>query len=300
MTETLNQEYYDELKSLRIYESVYNTMLFSEKEDAMLSEVADEHGTTLSAILQSSFYDNRIRPFENEYLQSCKGRFESDIQAKKFKTEDEWIDYQTDLIESCIAYAKSKINTLDWSELESDKDGEMLTPEEKVAIVEDFTNYSSWIDDESMGMSIVDDINYEVAEEHQISSNADIQSLFWDEEPIASQSDIALEQLRSAYAQRAQNTFRDGVVKTHEQYNDFVKDEQNEFTKDWRNAVKGFAWDAVQENVINTLLDSVAPEFPDTDVNELRQKLIELYPDCSAYDVTSDEAIGKLQNIIED
>lgn len=176
---------------------------------------------------------------------------------------------------------------------------ETLTPEEKVAIVEDFTNYSSWIDDESMGMSIVDDINYEVAEEHQISSSADIQSLFWDEEPIASQADAALEQLRSVYAQRAQNAFRDEVVKTQEEYDDFAKEEQNEFAKDWQSAVEGFDWGTVQENAINALLDGVAPEFPDTDVNELRQKLIELYPDCSAYDVTSDEATGKLQDIME-
>ena len=73
---------------------------------------------------------------------------------------------------------------------------ETLTPEEKVQIVESFNNYESWIDDESMGMSIVDDVNYEVAEKHQIPGSADIQSLFWDDEPIASQANAALEQLR--------------------------------------------------------------------------------------------------------
>lgn len=56
----------------------------------------------------------------------------------------------------------------------------------------------------------------------------------------------------------------------------------------------------VQDNAIDTLLDNVAPEFPDADVNELRQKLIELYPDCSAYDVSSDEAVSKLQDTMED
>lgn len=176
---------------------------------------------------------------------------------------------------------------------------ETLTLEEKVEIVESFSNYTSWIDDESMGMSIVDDVNYEVAEEHQIPGSADIQSLFWDDEPIASQANAALEQLRDKYARRAQVALRDGNIETQEEYDNFAQDEQNDFAKDWQSQVEGFSWDEVQENAINALLDDVSPEFPDTDVNELRQKLIELYPDCSAYDVTSDEATGKLQDIIE-
>ena len=173
-----------------------------------------------------------------------------------------------------------------------------LTPEEKVQIVESFSNYESWIDDESMGMSIVDDVNYEVAEKHQIPGSADIQSLFWDDEPIASQANAALEQLRDKYARRAQAALRDSI-ETQAQYEDFAQDEQNEFAKDWESRVEGFSWDEVQENAINALLDDVAPEFPNTDVNELRQKLIELYPDCSAYDATSDEAVSKLQDNME-
>ena len=83
------------------------------------------------------------------------------------------------MIISTVAYAKAKAETLDWSVVESEDDGETLTPEDKVQIVESFSNYTSWIDDESMGMSIVDDVDYEVAEEHQIPGSADIQSLFW-------------------------------------------------------------------------------------------------------------------------
>ena len=176
---------------------------------------------------------------------------------------------------------------------------ETLTPEDKVQIVESFSNYTSWIDDENMGMSIVDDVNYEVAEKHQIPGSADIQSLFWDDEPIASQANAALEQLRDKYARRAQAALRDSI-ETQAQYEDFAQDEQNEFAKDWQSQVEGFSWNEVQENVINALLDDVAPEFPDTDVNELQQKLIELYPDCSAYDTTSDEAVSKLQDTMED
>lgn len=175
---------------------------------------------------------------------------------------------------------------------------ETLTSEEKVEIVKSFSNYTSWIDDESMGMSIVDDVNYEVAEKHQIPGSADIQSLFWDDEPIASQANAALEQLRDKYARRAQTALRDSI-ETQEEYDDFTQDEQNQFAKDWKNQVGGFSWDEVQENAINALLDDVAPEFPDTDVNELRQKLIEFYPDCSAYDATSDEAVSKLQDNME-
>lgn len=297
MSETLDQKYYDDLIFLGIDELVFNTQFFGQKADAMLDELAEEHGTNVSDMQKFGICE-RIRSFEEEYVESCKSRFLADVQAKKFKTEDEWIDYQDDLIISTVAYAKAKAETLDWSVVESEDDGETLTPEDKVQIVESFSNYTSWIDDESMGMSIVDDVNYEVAEKHQIPGSADIQSLFWDDEPIASQANAALEQLRDKYARRAQAALRDSI-ETQAQYEDFAQDEQNEFAKDWESRVEGFSWDEVQENAINALLDDVAPEFPNTDVNELRQKLIELYPDCSAYDATSDEAVSKLQDNME-
>lgn len=177
---------------------------------------------------------------------------------------------------------------------------EELTPEEKVEIVESFNDYTSWIDAEGMGETLVDEIGTEVAEQHQISGSADIGYLFWNEEPIASQASSALDNLRNQYGQRMQQAFRDETVTTDSEYQDFVKQEQSAFLKDWESAVKGFDWGTVQDNAIDTLLDNVAPEFSDADVNELRQKLIELYPDCSAYDVSSDEAVSKLQDNMED
>lgn len=175
---------------------------------------------------------------------------------------------------------------------------EELTPEEKVEIVESFNDYTSWIDDEGMGPNLVEQAILEVAEQHQIPSSTDLDYLFWSEEPFATQAANALDDLRNKYGQRMQQAFRDEVVKTDSEYEDFVEQEKNSFSKDWESAVKSFDWSTVQDNAINTLLDKIAPEFPDTDVNELRQKLIELYPDCSAYDVTGDEAVSKLQDIM--
>lgn len=177
---------------------------------------------------------------------------------------------------------------------------EELTPEEKVKIVESFNGYTSWIDTEGMGPNLVEQAILEIAEHHQIPSSTDLDYLFWSKEPFATQATNALDDLRNKYGKRMQRAFRDGIVTTDSEYQDFVKQEQNAFLKDWKSAVKGFDWETVQANVIDALLDNVAPEFPDADVNELRQKLIELYPDCSAYDVSSDEAVSKLQDNMED
>lgn len=174
---------------------------------------------------------------------------------------------------------------------------ETLTSEEKVEIVESFSNYTSWIDNEEA--SEIYEVSAEVAEQHQIPSSADLGYLFWSEEPFATQAANTLNDLRNKYGQRMQQAFRNEVVKTDSEYEDFVEQEKNSFSKDWESAVKSFDWGTVQKNAINALLADVAPEFPDTDVNELRQKLIEFYPDCSAYDVTSDEAVSKLQDNME-
>lgn len=174
---------------------------------------------------------------------------------------------------------------------------ETLTPEDKIQIVENFNDYASWIDNEEA--SEIYEVSAEVAEQHQIPSSADLGYLFWNEEPFATQAANTLNDLRNKYGQRMQQAFRDGVVKTDSEYEDFVEQEKNSFSKDWESAVKGFNWGAVQENAINALLADVAPEFPDADVNKLRQKLIELYPDCSAYDATGDEAVSKLQDNME-
>lgn len=176
---------------------------------------------------------------------------------------------------------------------------EALTPEEKIEIVESFNNYTSWIDAGRMGSTLVDEVILKITKQHQIPSSTDLDYLFWSEGPFAMQAANALDDLRNKYRQRMQQAFRDEIVTTDTEYENFVEQEKNNFSKDWESAVNNFDWKKVQKNVINTLLDSVAPEFPDTDVNKLRQKLIELYPDCSAYDVTSDEALNKLQKLNE-
>lgn len=93
-----------------------------------------------------------------------------------------------------------------------------------------------------MGETLVDEIGTEVAEQHQISGSADIGYLFWNEEPIASQASSALDNLRNQYGQRMQQAFRDETVTTDSEYQDFVKQEQSAFLKDWESAVKGFDW----------------------------------------------------------
>ena len=256
MSETLDQEYYDNLIFLRIDDLVFNTQFFGQKADAMVDELAEEHGTNVSDMQKFGICE-RIRSFEEEYVESCEDRFLADVQAKKFKTEDEWIDYQDDLIISTVAYAKAKAETLDWSVVESEDDGEILTSEDKIQIVESFNDYTSWIDSEEAGE--IYEVSAEVTEQHQISSSANLGYLFLSKGPFVTQAANALNDLRNKYGQRMQQAFRDGVVKTDSEY-----------------------------------------EFPDADVNKLRQKLIELYPDCSAYDATGDEAVSKLQGNMEE
>lgn len=98
---------------------------------------------------------------------------------------------------------------------------ETLTSEEKVEIVESFSNYTSWIDNEEA--SEIYEVSAEVAEQHQIPSSADLGYLFWSEEPFATQAANTLNDLRNKYGQRMQQAFRNEIVKTDSEYEDFGK-----------------------------------------------------------------------------
>lgn len=52
--------------------------------------------------------DNLLNHAE-KYTTDCEPHFLDDIQAHRFKTEDEWIKYQEDLINGSLEYALSKV-----------------------------------------------------------------------------------------------------------------------------------------------------------------------------------------------
>ncbi|MGX5378179.1 hypothetical protein ACWCL1_08050 [Ligilactobacillus sp. LYQ135] len=174
---------------------------------------------------------------------------------------------------------------------------QLLTLDKKLEIIESFNNYTSWIDDEKMGMSIVNDINYQKARQHLIPNTADILSLFWDSEPFATESTTALNFLREKYCMRMQKAFRDNIVTNIREYDAFVEKEKQYFIQDWNAKVDNFDWEQVQDNAINKLLSDVASNYQNLDISTLRRTLIKLYPGCSSYEVTSDEAIIKLEDM---
>lgn len=173
---------------------------------------------------------------------------------------------------------------------------DVLTKEEKNVIINSFFDGNSWIDEESMDGTIIDELNYDIAAKHLIPEDADTTNLFWNAEPIATESFNALEELRKKYAERMKNAFENGDVKTSDQLETFEQKEQADFKKDWQHAANNFSWDKVQDNTINTLIDEIAPEFPNIDANELRQILINVFPACSAYDVSTDDVIDKVND----
>lgn len=184
---------------------------------------------------------------------------------------------------------------------DSNSEDDLLTPSEKYELVDELRSCDgdSWINDEYMGTSIIYDVIYDVAEKHQIDSSADIGYLFWQAEPLASQEADAEEEMHQKYAKRALKAFHNGKVQTMAQYEDFADKEKACFVKEFRKKVENFDWETVQKNSINSLLKAVAFAFPNKSVSELRSKLSELYPDCSSYDVSTDEAIKKLKQVMK-
>lgn len=184
---------------------------------------------------------------------------------------------------------------------DSNSEDDLLTPSEKYELIDGLRSCDgvSWINDEYMGKSIIDEIIYDVAEKHQIDSGADFGYLFGVAEPLVSQEADAEEEMHQKYAKRALKAFHDGKVKTITQYEDFADKEEACFADEFRKKVENFDWETVQKNSINSLLKAVAPAFPNKSVSELRSKLSELYPDCSSYDASTDEAIKKLKKVMK-
>ena len=180
---------------------------------------------------------------------------------------------------------------------ESNSEGDLLTPREKYEIVDSLLFYGgdSWIDEERMGTTIIDEILDDVVEEHQIDLGADLGYLFGEAEPLVTQVSDAQKQIRLEYGKRALKAFHTGKVKTMEEYEEFADKEQARFVKEFQKMVENFDWATVRKNAINSLVKAVTPAFPNQSASELRSQLEKLYPDCSAYDVSTDKAIAKLK-----
>lgn len=171
---------------------------------------------------------------------------------------------------------------------------DILSLEEKREIVDSFDDCTSWIDDENMGLTLTEEINQEIAEKHGINPSEDITYLFWEYDPIASTAFSALEELRQFYKARMLTAFKENQVKTYDDLKQFEAEEQKNFYNKWKQIVENFDWSAVQENIINNLLNEISSDFPNEPINKLRELLIKIYPDCSAYGLGREDVIDKV------
>lgn len=173
---------------------------------------------------------------------------------------------------------------------------QLLTLSQKDKIIDDFNNYTSWIDDIFVGASIVNDLNYQKAKQHGIA-RSDIISLFWENDPFASEANKALDILREKYCKRMQEAFISEKVTNTDEYDSFIKTEQKLFKDDWEKAIDKFNWGKIQKDSIEKLLNNVKLKFPKMKTELLRRRLIKLYPNCSAYDASTEEAVIRIKRI---